>query len=339
MTAQTEAPTTLPREVIAQDARYEQTITDGETAVVERDRLRWEWTRCPNGPMFSFAEYGRQVGRSRDTIRRSVDAVTESRAARQSDTCNYDHARFVPKKKATKADAKKHKEAKHRVSAGEVGSIVVRTLAVLSGKSENTIEHNATWTPLQQEAKERVRKEVVLDTEETAEQITTICAEVYQAYKDQEAAVARAKKWMAENRSVPASEVSMANAREMVSRIARVAKRKRLSFADAEAETREWDRKEAEAERIKNEHIKAARLAVLDLRRSAAQCKDDGLKVAAAVRKIEQDEIPLTDDERELAMENLDDAESAIRLARASLGGESGTDWDDELRRLAGDRS
>lgn len=330
---------TLPGEVVRQDHAYESQIASAETAVVERDRLRWEWTVCPNGPMLSFAEYGRQVGKHRDTIRRSADAVTESRTTRQSVTCRYDHARFEPTQKATEEDAKAHKEAKHRVTAGEVGALIVRTLATLASKSENTIEHNATWTPLQQRARARVAAEVPLDTDDAEQRIVAICAEVYQEHKEREAAVVRVKRWMAENRGLNASEVSVPDARDMVDRISRTAQRKGLSFTDAESEVRDWDRRRAAADRIKNEQIKKARHAVLNLMQSAAKARQDGLDMVKAVRQIEDDEVPLTDDERALALADLDTTETAIRLAKSALSGNSGTNWDDELARLIGDNA
>jgi hypothetical protein len=343
--AETTTVTTLPEEVIAQDAQYEAAIHGGRSAEVKRDRLRWEWTRCPLGPGLSNSEYARQVKRDESSIRASIEAhetvisggdptITEEAACLYGERHLID-APEVEQEEPTDEEVAEHYKAKITVTRSAAYALVCETFAALRNVTIKTVTGNATWTPLTQEAMRRIETGVDLDAADAEAKIKAIAKDVLDDDAQREARVRQIKTWMAKNRAVPGTQVTLNDARKMMVRIEDRMARTGETFTTAARYQREWDWKHREAERIKNEQRAAARQAVLDLAQAAAEVRGAAERVVKAVRRIEVEAVPIAAEERDLYQEDLDVAEAAIRLARVALRGESGTDWDAALARLA----
>ena len=183
----------------------------------------------------------------------------------------------------------------------------------------------------------RLRAEVDL-TEATVDEVTAAADKIAQQIRWEvqlrESHEREAKRWMATNRAVETSEVKMSDVRKMVDRIERTMERKQLSWAEAETEVREWDFKAREADRIENEMLKAARKAVLELQQASIDICIAAERYGKAMKKIEDDEIPIRPEEWGLIKLNIDNAWAFMRQARTATGGSSGVDWDSALRKL-----
>jgi hypothetical protein len=338
----------LPDKVVAEDQRLDAAFGKASQAAgvaqFERDRLRWEWTRCPNGPTIGVNEYARQVGRAQSTISQSLAAYEMSSMQRsvtdRSIECSYNHEAYNTTAPApTEKQAKAHADAKHKVALGDVRAAIVASIASLWGVTENTVHGNSTYTPFKDSILRRVQAEVRvddLDESEAKQAIHSIAWEVHAEWKHDEARMQRAKKWMAENRALNVSEVSTGDARKKVEHIHEQAAKAAISYEAAEAAAREFDRKFVEHERIQNERLRAARHAVQELSKAAADLHAVALRVVRAVQSIESDGIEMSADERAVFGNDIEKAEAAVRMARAALMGDSGTDWDAALEALTG---
>ena len=312
--------------------------------IAELNQWRWEMTVCPLGPRYSQREYAKQVGQGLTTIQNGAAAWQAHLDAEASDSiddqsiCSFGtephNARETPPP-LTDKQIKDHDKARRKLDAGKIKAIIIERLAAHWGVVATTIEVN--YREMVNEAVIRLNDDHKLSTmteAEITEAADDLARQMRLEFQQTEARLKAIHKWMASNRGKDIKDIKMSDVRSMHARIERVMERKSLSWKNAEAEVRESDRQHSEAEKIKNDLARAARIAILDLRQSGANLKRDAGEMIKAVKRIEDDKIPLTDDERDLSIEDLDAAEAAIHLARAALTGNSGTDWDAALASL-----
>ena len=192
-----------------------------------------------------------------------------------------------------------HDKARRKLDAGKIKAIIIEALARHWEVVPTTIEVN--YRAMVNEAVIRLNDEHKL-SEMTEDKITeaadVLARQMRLEFQQREARLKAIAKWMADNRGVEVKDIKPSDIKSMYTRIERVMKRKNLSWKDAEFDVRETDRQDAEAQKIANELARAARMAILDLRESGADLKHAAMGMIKAVRKIEADEIPLTDDER-----------------------------------------
>jgi len=312
-------------------------------AYASLNQFRWEMCECPYGPQFSHRAYAKAVGVVHSTIDKGVaswQTVVDREMATGEPFCDYGSIpHHVPDASPAKGSGPtedqvgQHAEATKKASASELRGLAIEELATRFGVAFDTMKSN---TPLIKDALSRLNEYDIegLAVEAVRPTMATIVLEIYQEHKLRAARESSIQRWMAANRGVETKDIKPADVTSMYTRIERVMKRKDLEWAEAEAEVRLSDQQDAEAQRITNELARAARMAILDLRKSGADLKHASMEMVKAVRKIEADQIPLTTDERDLSLIDLDAAQAAIHLARAALTGNSGTDWDAALASL-----
>ena len=312
-------------------------------AIAELNQWRWEMTVCPYGPNYTVRGYAAAVGQSKSTIQRGAAAwqaaldSDSSHAGTDHSGCSLGgephHAQKPPP--LTDKQVSTHDKERRILELGQEKAIMVERLAAHFGGVPITQEVNHRERV--NDALVRLRAEVDL-TEATVEEVTAaadkIAQQIHWEVKLRESHEREVKRWMATNRGVDTSDIKMSDVRKMVDRIERAMERKEMPWADAETETRDWDFKAREADRIQNELLRKARHAVLQLQKASVEMRLAAMKLGEAMRTIENDNIPIGDDEMGLIKLNIEDSWAIVRQAKAAVGGSSNVDWDKELRKL-----
>jgi hypothetical protein len=339
----------LPPDVIERDHDLDQKINLFDRrhaeARAERNRLRWEWTRCPNGPMLTDADYGEQVGKDRRTISASANehevSVKRSPGGRFTE-CLYGEP-HDPSKVEDLPDEQPHEwtteeltaaaDASHRARVGDRKATIQQEYARLRGTTIHTVTGNATHTEPVAAILAEANATIPVGAPDELDRLHALCRSQWEEWKHDEEACRRVQQWMKENRAldrVPAKSLGQAMVRTIRERMTEHG----ITFDEAEEQVRDWDRKSREAERMTN--LAAARLAraVLRLRHAATNLRVAALEVTAAALEVEREGADLTDDFRSSVADDIDAAMTAAGLARTAVGEDSGVDWDAQARDL-----
>lgn len=311
------------------------------------NQWRWEMTTCPFGPRYTQESYAGAVGQNHRTIGRGAEAWqahldTEAasdsgRHAQNRSGCSFGgephHPREVPPP-LTDAQVKSHGKAQRRLTAGEVKALLIERLAAHWHVVATTIEVN--YRALVNDAKARFHAEHDVESmtpEQVAAAVDALTSAMHQEFKQHEVRERNVQRWMTANRAAE-HVVPLADVRKMVAYIERRMEKRDCSWEQAEVEARDWDYRRAEADRMKNELERAARLAVLELQGAVASIELDARRLGRAMQRIEDDQIPLSGDESILVKESLTRAEFVVQQALAAVGGDTKVDWDAALESL-----
>ena len=318
-------------------------------ALAELNQFRWEMTVCEFGPQFSQREYADAVGQSQMTIQRGVTAwqatLDADKSNQNGSVCCYGaephhlpDVEVVPDKTApTEEQSAKHAEERRIADNGEIKAAAIVFIAAHFQVAENTVERH--YRPLLKEAIARLNADHVV-SDLTIEEVNPLLNEIARVLRAEDKLRQRregeVKRWMADNRGVSVNEITAKDVQSKMDRIESVVAKKEISWDDAAIEVRAWDEKTSAAAKMKNQIAAAARQAILDLMLASSEVKGAAMRVTKAVQAIEDSEIVITDDERDMSVDDLNQAEAAIHLARAALTGDSGTDWDAAMAALNG---
>jgi hypothetical protein len=319
------------------DSGYKAAKESRAEAYASLNRFRWEMTECELGPRFSQRDYAKAVGVSNATISRAAAAwriVMEKNP--DEPTCAFGgephHGR--PAEKPTEGQTDSHEQAKHTVSVGEVKTIIIQILAELFGVATVTVERAYRPEVKEVETRFHTARTGDLNEEDARAAIEPIARAVHADHKLAIRRAGEVKRWMSANRGVEESDITKKDLTEMMFRIEEMVKYEG-TWAKAAAKVKASDRKMMEAERVKNELARAARIAVLDLLEAVVKVKAAAKSVVTAIKRIDTDEIPMSDDERTVILSDLIEADAEIHMARTLLGDEAETDWDAAAAALA----
>ena len=318
-------------------------------AIATLNQWRWEMTVCEFGPRYSGRVYAEAVGQHHSTVidgaaawQAHLDASNSSGGPTNHSGCSFGdephHPREIPPPLTT-AQVQSHGKAQRRLNAGEVKAILIERLAAHWNMVPTTVQVN--YRSLVNEAVARFRSEHDPDSMDEGQITTaadTLARQMRLEWQQRDAKEKVIQKWMTKNRATD-QPVPMNEVRKMYDHIERRMASRNWTWEQAEADARDWDFGCREADRFHNEMERKARIAVLELRGSAARIKSAAIKLGLAMKAIEADSIPLTDDERTLVTEDIADALGIVQQAAAAVGGESGTDWDAALEALIGGQS
>ena len=325
------------------DSGYKAAKENRAEAYAALNRFRWEMTECEHGPQFSQHEYAKAVGAGQSTISRAAAAwriVMDKNPDEPSCAFGGEPHHGRPTESPTADQTASHEKAKHVASVGEMKTIAIEIMAELFGTKTTTFErfYRAEVKEVMARLTESLlaeSREVADLTEEDARAIVEPIARAVHA--EHKLAIRRAgdvKRWMAANRGVEESDITKKDLNEMMFRIEEMVKYEG-TWNKAAAKVKASDRKMMEAERVKNELARAARIAVVDLMDAILKTKAAAKMVVKAIKRIDTDEIPMSDDERTVILSDLIEADAEIHMARTLLGDEAETDWDAAAAALA----
>ena len=314
-------------------------------AIATLNEWRWEMTVCEFGPRYSQRVYADAVGQAQQTISKGAAAWQAHLDASESTTgasiCSFGgvphHPREIPPPLTT-AQVQSHGKARRRLDAGQIKAIVIERLAAHWDVVPTTIEVN--YRALVNEAVARLNAECdpsSMDEAQITEAADTLARQMRLEFQQREAREKVIQAWMKKNLAAD-DNVPMSEVRKMYDRIERRMASRQWTWEKAEADARDWHWGHCEADRINNELVRKARIAVLDLMQAGARMKHEAIKLAKAMHAIETDNIPLTPDELTLTRNDLADIDMVVKQALATVNGSSGVDWDASMKILMGDQ-
>ena len=343
----TEVDLRLPQEVVSEDQRLDREVglfaKQSEEAKFARNRLRWEWTRCPNGPQMTDQAYADQVGIGEQTVRdhaRIYEAGISTEAG-EIPACAYGEAHDLRADAAlaepTEDEVEANIEAEQRYGVSEVRRLIITAIAALWNVTHSHAEKSTSFRDRRAAVRERVLDAVDPRTASTAaveRAVNKAARQVYDEWKMREARVVRVQEWMAKNLGVSKDRVPTFKAREMTDRIYAAMDEKGQNWRQAEAAARDWHLKFCTTDREDNERKRKYKKALLDLQKHAGDMRSAAKRLVEQARQLEADHGHVPEDDLYHVLRDLDTTSDAIRVTRAALTGSSGTDWDAALASL-----